>query len=127
MATWFEIKVRGMLGSDEQDDKEIVILGRTVKWTNEGIRYEADPRHRRLILEHFGFEDGTRPLSCNGDKDGADTDECDLEDLGSKESTLFRGLAARGNYLSLDCPDLQFPVNTQVERCPNQRMAVGRE
>ena len=53
MATWFEIKVRGMLGSDDQDDKEIVILGRIVKWTNEGIRYEADPRHRRLILEHF--------------------------------------------------------------------------
>ena len=27
-----------------------------------------------------------------------------------EEATIFRGLAARMNYLSLDCPDLQFPI-----------------
>ena len=26
------------------------------------------------------------------------------------EATVFRGVAARANFLSLDCPDLQFPV-----------------
>lgn len=56
MATWFDIKVRGMLGMDPKDDKEMVTLGKIVKWTNEGITYEADPKHRRIILEYFGFE-----------------------------------------------------------------------
>ena len=26
------------------------------------------------------------------------------------EATVFRGVAARASFLSLDCPDLQFPV-----------------
>jgi hypothetical protein len=34
----------------------------------------------------------------------------EAEDLGKEEATVFRGLAARMNFLSLDCPDLQFPV-----------------
>ena len=34
-------------------------------------------------------------------------DEVELE---AKEATEYRGVAARVNYLSLDCPDLQFPV-----------------
>ena len=34
-------------------------------------------------------------------------DEVELE---PREATEYRGLAARVNYLSLDCPDLQFPV-----------------
>ena len=31
MGTWFEIKVRGVLGPDAGDDKEIVIFGRMVR------------------------------------------------------------------------------------------------
>ena len=46
-----------------------MILGRVVRWTNEGIEYEADPKHRRTILEYFGFDQGSRVLSHNGDKD----------------------------------------------------------
>jgi hypothetical protein len=76
----------------------------------DGITYEADPKHRLLILEHFGFDKGTRPLTLNGDKEGADTEEWDLEEVQPKEATEFRGLAARMNFLSQDSPDLQFPV-----------------
>ena len=66
MATWFDIIVRGILGMDQKDDKEMVILGRIVRWTEEGILYEADPKHRRLILEYFGFEGNAKGLSFNG-------------------------------------------------------------
>ncbi len=55
LPTWLEIKVRGMLGHDEKDDKEIIILGRTLRWTQDGLEYEADPKHRKMILEHFGI------------------------------------------------------------------------
>ena len=55
MASWLDIKVRAMLGMDPGDDKEVVILGRIGRWTKGGIEYEADPKHRRSILEYFGF------------------------------------------------------------------------
>ena len=42
LQSWFEIKVRGTLGPDSSDDKEISILGRQVRWTDRGIEFEAD-------------------------------------------------------------------------------------
>ena len=41
MQGWFEIKVRAILGQDLEDAKEVVILGRIVRWTTNGIEYEA--------------------------------------------------------------------------------------
>ena len=55
MKSWFEIKLRGILGDDEKDMKQITILGRVVRWTRDGIEYEADPKHRQNLLDHFGF------------------------------------------------------------------------
>ena len=37
MSDWFEIKVRAKLGPKDDDDKEVTILGRTVRWTVWGI------------------------------------------------------------------------------------------
>ena len=59
----------GAASGDEGDDKEIVILGRTVRWGKHGIEYEADAKHRQIILEYFGFDENTRGLSVNGDKE----------------------------------------------------------
>ena len=49
-----EIKVRGRLGPEEGDDKEVTIIGRTVKWKDWGIEYAADPRHRNEVMKYFG-------------------------------------------------------------------------
>ena len=32
MKAWFEIKVRARLGPEDRDDKDVTILGRTVRW-----------------------------------------------------------------------------------------------
>ena len=53
------------------------------------------------------MDKGTRALSTNGEKDPK-VEEGDDVDLEKDESTIYRGLAARLNFLSLDCPDLQF-------------------
>eukprot|EP00973_Karenia_brevis_P039316 5428927-Karenia_brevis.AAC.1 len=37
MESWFEIKVRAILGPEETDDKEVVILGRLVTWRENRI------------------------------------------------------------------------------------------
>ena len=105
MKSWFEIKVRGILGPERNDDKEVTILGRVVKWKSWGIEFQADPRHRREVMKHFGFEDGSRELSgTNGLEEG---EECD-EEVEEGEAREFRGVAARMNYLAQDSPEVQF-------------------
>ena len=37
-----EIKVRAVLGGGDNDDAEVVILGRVVRWTDAGLEMEAD-------------------------------------------------------------------------------------
>ena len=111
MGEWFEIKVRALLGSDAEDDKEVTILGRTVRWTKDGIEYEADKKHRDMLIDHFGFKDGTKGLTVNGSKvDNEKEDPEGKTPLDKEEAKIYRGLAARLNFLSLDCPDLQFPI-----------------
>jgi hypothetical protein len=89
--------------------KEIVILGRTVRWCDWGIEYEGNGKYRRKLLEHFGFDDSTRGLASNGEKSEKEED-WEFIELEAKDATLFRSLAATLNYMALDSPDLQYPI-----------------
>eukprot|EP00973_Karenia_brevis_P039436 5445121-Karenia_brevis.AAC.1 len=60
MESWFEIKVRAILGPEEKEDEEVVIVGRVVRWLKDGIEYEADPAHRKIISEYFGSDSSTK-------------------------------------------------------------------
>ena len=40
----YELTVGGRLGSGPLDDKEATVLNRVIRWTEQGIEYEADPR-----------------------------------------------------------------------------------
>ena len=62
MQKWFEIKVRGILGGDAEDLKEIIISGRTVRWCDWGIGYEADKKHRKAFMEQFGLDGNVKAL-----------------------------------------------------------------
>ena len=102
-----------MLGPDDGDDKVATLLNRTVRWTDKGIEFEADGKHRERVLEFFGLDDGkTHGLVFNGEKDDKMLKDDD-EVLPDDEAKTYRGLAARLNYLSLDCPHLQF----QIKEC----------
>ena len=54
MKSWFEIKVRAILGGEEGDDKEVVLSGRRIRWTEGGLEWEADKKSRDKV-EYFGF------------------------------------------------------------------------
>ena len=100
-----------MLGPEPQDQKDITILGRKVIWRSWGISYEADPKHRRLILECFGLGEGSRKLTVNGAKEEPkDKEEEEGPELTKEEKTSFRAVAARLNFLAADCPDSQLPA-----------------
>ena len=98
------------MGPEEEDDKHVAILGRHVRWTADGIEYEADPKHRKLIMEHFGFDEESSGLVYNGERDWRKEEEWEEVLLEKEEAMVFRGVVVRAIFLSLACPDLQFPV-----------------
>ena len=53
---WY-VKVRAMLGPEPGDDKEISILNRVVRWCDDNLLYEADPRHVEKLLRDAGLEE----------------------------------------------------------------------
>ena len=46
MKRWYDINVRDRLDSGEGDAKTITTLGRTLRWTEGGLEYEGDGKHR---------------------------------------------------------------------------------
>ena len=53
----FDVKVRGRLGSGEQDDTCIRTLNRIVRWTDAGLRVEADPRRVEVLVKDMGLSE----------------------------------------------------------------------
>jgi hypothetical protein len=60
MEEWYDIKDRGTMRSGEGEIKEVTILGRTVRWTDEGIEYEADGEHRAKLMKAEGLEEDSK-------------------------------------------------------------------
>ena len=60
MAEWYEIKMRGIVGTEEGDEKSMVILNREIRVTEEGLVYKADPKHARIIKEEMGLDDDSK-------------------------------------------------------------------
>ena len=96
--------MRGRLGPEGNDDKSIRILNRIVTWKEDGIHYEADQRHAEIIIKQLGLRENSNQLSTPGSK----TLEDNERKLGTKESTLYRGIVARANYLCQDRTDIEF-------------------
>ena len=109
LTSCFDIKVRATLGPEQLDDKEVTMLGRLVRWTGVGLEMEADPKHRRLVLEGVGLSAESKALMNNGEPQKTTEDEEETL-LTNSESTQYRALCARLNFLAQDSPDLQFPA-----------------
>ena len=73
------------------------------------VEFEADPRHRKALMDHFGFEEGAKGAAVNGDKERKEEEE-DEDDMEREEAKTFRGLVARMNYVAQDSPDLRYPA-----------------
>ena len=107
----YEIKTQ-MIGEAADLDKQLQILNRTVRWSSRGLWISADPRHVREVIKALGVE-GASPAPTPGVVAKGETRIEDNEgsidpELGQEETTMFRAVAARLNYLSQDRPDITF-------------------
>ena len=111
MAEWYDIKIRGMMGPDAGDDKEIRKMNRVVKWESDKLIYEVDDKHVTNILFELGFDENTKGLDMPTAKDYDAEGGEDDEKLGAHEARRYRRMAATINYLASDRPDFQFTAN----------------
>ena len=95
-----ELKEASRLGPAPEDDKEGRVLNRIVRWSEDGLEYEGDPRQVERFIREFGLE-GAKPVATPGIKASHEQIETDVP-IDPDKVSHFRGLAARCNYLSQD-------------------------
>ena len=108
----YEIKAR-YFGPESGMEDEIQILNRTLRWTKEGITYEADQRHAEIIIKEMNMKQANTVSTPTVPES---SEEANLRSsspgMTKNEASRFPGLVARVVYLSLDRPDLQFAART---------------
>ena len=114
LSTKYEIKCT-ILGPEAHNAQEVKILGRTLRWTDAGIEYEADARHQAIVIEELGLGDCKAVSTPFGpEEQGCLAGEG--EPLEAGEATRYRPPAARLNYLALDRSDIQFAIKEIAKR-----------
>ena len=74
-----------------------------MRWSSRGLWIEADPRHKEVE----GASPAPTPgVAAKGETRVEDNEDSTDPELGREETTMFRAVAARLNYLSQDRPDI---------------------
>ena len=125
------------LGPGKDQQKEVRVLNRVLRWTQKGIEYEADPRHAEIILQQMNMND-CKPVVTPGTKEEGHAKEGDAEhmktdqELDEARKSAYRGIVARANYIAPDRPDIAYAVKelargmsspTQGDWCRLKRLA----
>ena len=92
----YELKKGGRIGPGPDDVKELTVLNRVVRWTGDGVEYEADPRQCERLLEGLGLDDGCKWTATPGLKPLVEQLKEDKL-LDAEGHTEFGALAAQRN------------------------------
>ena len=112
----YEFTVGGRLGPGPTDDKETIVLGRVIRWTDDGIEYEADPRQvEALISELQLVGEAVKGVLTPGVKVLSHQVQSETV-LPESEHTRFRGLAARAKIRVADHPDIVYSAEEICRR-----------
>ena len=126
----FEITAK-VLGPEAGQEREIRVLNRVLRWESAGVVYEPDQRHAEMVIREFGLEAASSVLTpgTRAERDVASAPsgipsvilEDEPELMSAEDSTRFRGLAARCNYLAQDRADIQFACKEASRRMAKPR------
>ena len=81
-------------------------VGRIARWTAGGVEYEADPRQAERLVSDLALDDA-KSVGTPGVKHVFEMTSRD-KPLAVEKHTAFRAIAARGNYLGPDRPEMQY-------------------
>ena len=113
LETRYELKYGGMLGPDDGDVKDAMVLNRLIHYSveNDETTYEADPRHAQILVRELNLEQA-KTVSSPGvvRKDG------ESEALDPTMTSKYRSLVMRANYLAMDRPDLHYSAKELARR-----------
>ena len=126
-----------MLGPHDGMKREVKVLNRKVIWHDDGISYEADERHAREIIKQTGADDMKSlkvPIVREGSLETEEEKRNDIQvkkkrgmltkkiseegspKLNPTDSTRFRAIAARANYLAIDRGDIMFATKEPTRK-----------
>ena len=95
------------------------ILNRIIRWTEAGLRIEADPRHVEILIKEMGLEEANS-VNTPGVKD-RERDEKNEQPLDRAEASLYRSCVARANYLAQDRADIAYAVKEACRDMANPK------
>ena len=110
------MKIRGRLGGGKDDDKCMRILNRIIRWTEAGLRIEADPRHVEILIKEMGLNEANS-VKTPGVKDNENNEQ----PLDRAEASLYRSCVARANYLGRDRADIAYAVKEACRDMANPK------
>ena len=125
-----EIRVtRAILGppGEESCTQRLSLLPRLVTRADEGIEWEADPRHVQIRVEQLdvtGAKITTPMVEENAEEIEA---EGESELLEPPEATMYESCTMRANYIGIDRPDIKVATKELVRGMskPTQRNLVS--
>ena len=85
----YECTIQPRIGPGSDDAKEGVVLNRVIRWTDEGLEYEADPRQAEKLVAECGLT-GSNTMATPGLRASFAEVEKD-KPLPAHLTTAFRG------------------------------------
>ena len=100
-----------MIGPKPDDQKELHILNRTLRWCKDGLVFAANLRHCREVVDELGLSKSKR-VSSPATADGAARCQDDeFKPLDEEEKRLYQRIVAKLNYPPHDRLDLKYATS----------------
>ena len=96
-----------------ENEKALEVLNRIIRFTPNGIEYEADIRHGEIIVKQLGLGDAKSLTTPGCEELNGPNDSIKLS---LAYGTAFLSIVARGNYLAADRPTFNLQSRIQQGR-----------
>ena len=118
MSEKLEVKVK-LMGPNKEHEKEMLLLNRAIRWGDQGLSWEADPRHSETIIKELGLDDSNGAAApCTEDIRALSEKRMQSSAIEGDEATSYRRLVATANFIATDRADIQYTT-----RCLSKGMA----
>ena len=100
-----------MIGPKLDDQKELCILNRTLRWCKDGLVFAANLRHGREVVDEMGLSK-SKPVSSPATGDSAARCQSDeFKPLDEEEKRMYQRIVAKLNCLAHDRLDLKYATS----------------